>query len=207
MGSPGSRAWRFRTCHGSRTARGPPATRDSATGDVAFRPSDSVDTPVSLISRLNSPACTCPCERFAAPLRVANASLGVIVGRWPFNVELFHLLLHTGLSRHFPDVLVIDRHFDKYRRGGRKLIDLCGHYGVGENLHEAQNDVEASVAVLLRQVSKYPELRSMGPDALYAAQQGWHRDWAENFSQYLVSKGKDALSVSEVAWPLETGAT
>ena len=47
----------------------------------------------------------------------------------------------------------------------------------------------------------------MGLDALYAAQQGWHRDWAENFSQYLVSKGKDALSVSEVAWPLETGVS
>ena len=36
------------------------------------------------------PACTCPCERFAAPLRVANASLGVTVGRYSFGVGLFH---------------------------------------------------------------------------------------------------------------------
>ena len=101
MGSPGSRARRFRACHGSTTARGPLVARDNAASDVAFRHSHGVGTPKHLISRLNSPACTCPCERFAAPLRVANASLGVTVGRWPFGVELFHLLLLAGLSRRF----------------------------------------------------------------------------------------------------------
>ena len=101
MGSPGSRARRFRTCTGSSTARGPLAALDSATSDVAFRHSHDVGTPNHLISRLNSPAYTCPCERFAAPSRVANASLGVTVGRWPFGVELFHLLLLAGLSRRF----------------------------------------------------------------------------------------------------------
>ncbi len=114
-------------------------------------------------------------------------------------------LADAGWAGPVLDVLVIDRRFDRYRRGGRKLIDLCSHYGVGEseNLHDAQNDVEATIAVLLSQVSKYTELRSMGIDALYAAQHGWHREWAENFSSYLVSKGKDALSDSEVAWPLD----
>jgi hypothetical protein len=33
------------------------------------------------ISRLNSPACTCPCQRFATPSRVVDAWLGVTVGR------------------------------------------------------------------------------------------------------------------------------
>jgi hypothetical protein len=53
----------------------------SAVRDVAFRWTDSVGTPDLLITRLDSPACTCPCERFAAPLRVANASLGATVDR------------------------------------------------------------------------------------------------------------------------------
>ena len=44
-GSPGSRAWRFRTCPGSLTTRGPTAPRDTAAADVAFRHSDSVGTP------------------------------------------------------------------------------------------------------------------------------------------------------------------
>ena len=68
MGSPGSRAWRFRTCPGSLTARGPPTTRDNAAGGVAFRHLDSVGTPKLHISWLNSPACTCPCQRFADAL-------------------------------------------------------------------------------------------------------------------------------------------
>jgi hypothetical protein len=34
---------------------------------------DSVDTQNSLISRLDSPACTYPCQRFAAALRDVNA--------------------------------------------------------------------------------------------------------------------------------------
>ena len=36
-GSPGSRAWSFRTCVGSSTARGRPGTRDGAPGRAAFR--------------------------------------------------------------------------------------------------------------------------------------------------------------------------
>lgn len=103
------------------------------------------------------------------------------------------------------DVLVIDRFYDKYRKGGRKLIDLCNHYGVGdaEMLHDAQRDVEACVAVLFKQCSKYPEMQSMGLDLLYISQQGWHRDWADNFSKYSVSKGGDPLSESDFSWPLD----
>ena len=40
----------------------------NATAGVAFRPVDSVGTPNSIISRLNSPACTYPCQRFTAAL-------------------------------------------------------------------------------------------------------------------------------------------
>jgi len=58
----------FRACPGSPTARGPPVTRDSATGDVAFRLSEGRRHPELWISRLNSPACTTPVRRFAAAL-------------------------------------------------------------------------------------------------------------------------------------------
>jgi len=40
-----------------------------------------------------------PCQRFACTLTSANAWLGATVDRYSFDVELFHLLLHAGLSR------------------------------------------------------------------------------------------------------------
>lgn len=114
-------------------------------------------------------------------------------------------LSERGFKGPVLDVLVIDRFYEKYRKGGRKLIDLCNHYGVdeAEMLHNAQNDVEACVAVLLKQCSKYPELLSMGLDALYLSEQAWHRDWAENFSEYLISKGRNPLLESDLMWPLD----
>ena len=52
---------------------GSPGGSDNAAGDVAFRLLDSVGTPIGLISRLNSPACTCPCQRFATPSQAVDA--------------------------------------------------------------------------------------------------------------------------------------
>ena len=115
-------------------------------------------------------------------------------------------LSNRGFNGPVLDVLVIDRFYDKYRKGGRKLIDLCAFYGVdkAEMLHNAQNDAEACVAVLLKQSSKYPEMLSMGLDALYLSEKDWHRDWAENFSKYLISKGRDPLSELDLLWPLDS---
>ena len=42
-----------------------------------------------------------PVNASPRPSRDVDASLGAAVGRYPFGVELFHLLLHAGLSRRF----------------------------------------------------------------------------------------------------------
>ena len=54
--------------------------RAGPTGHAITRPAvlpsasvNGVGTPKPLISRLNGRACTYPCQRFAAPSRVANA--------------------------------------------------------------------------------------------------------------------------------------
>jgi hypothetical protein len=52
---------------------GSPGSSHSATGDIAFHLKYSVSTPIALISRLNSPACTYPCQRFATPSRAVDA--------------------------------------------------------------------------------------------------------------------------------------
>jgi len=52
------------------------STSDSRIAPPVMLPSallNNVGTPISLISRLNSPACTYPCQRFADALTDANA--------------------------------------------------------------------------------------------------------------------------------------
>jgi hypothetical protein len=60
---------------------------------------NSVGTLILLISRLNSPACTYPFQRFASVLTDENAWFRATVVRYSFGVGLFHSFLHAGLSR------------------------------------------------------------------------------------------------------------
>ena len=47
------------------------------------------------------------------------------------------------------DCVVIDRHFDRYRKGRRTLVNLCELYGIDiTNAHDASADAIASVEVL-----------------------------------------------------------
>ena len=63
------------------------------------------------------------------------------------------------------DPLVLDRAEDQFRRGKRKLVDLCGFYEVVESgaLHTADVDVVATLDVLERIVGRFPHLADAGP--------------------------------------------
>jgi hypothetical protein len=102
MRTPGSRALRFRTCTGSLTARGPLTARDSTIRDVAFRLFRQRRHPEELDFAAQWLACTYRYRRFATSLRVVDARLTVIVGRYSFGVRLFYPHLNAGLSRRFP---------------------------------------------------------------------------------------------------------
>jgi hypothetical protein len=52
---------------------GPPSNSHNAAGRVAFHQGDGVGTLNWMISRLNIPAYTCPCQRFAAALTNTDA--------------------------------------------------------------------------------------------------------------------------------------
>ncbi|WP_402461716.1 exonuclease domain-containing protein [Isoptericola aurantiacus] len=102
------------------------------------------------------------------------------------------------------DPLVIDRWQDRYRRGKRRLGDLCDLYGItGEGeLHSADVDVLATLDVLDAQVLRYPELRSVALDALHSAQRDAHRSWAENFNAWRQREGLPGPGAS-TSWPVE----
>jgi DNA polymerase-3 subunit epsilon len=112
--------------------------------------------------------------------------------------------LESRLGRAFSpviDPLVIDREVDRYRRGKRTLADLVEYYGVrvDNNLHDAQEDVMASIAVFDAITRAHPQLDEMDADALHSWQEAAHRRWAVRFNEFLKSKGRNPTV--ELDWP------
>jgi DNA polymerase-3 subunit epsilon len=110
------------------------------------------------------------------------------------------------------DVFVLDKALDRYRKGGRKLVDLCEHYGVRiDGAHDAEFDAMAAARVAYRLAQRaakavsdplevadlyadqrYPERLVRGFQAfarlsveeLHERQVGWYRVQAEGLAAY-----------------------
>ncbi|MFG1659032.1 exonuclease domain-containing protein [Micromonospora chersina] len=114
------------------------------------------------------------------------------------------------------DVFVIDKAVDRYRPGGRKLVDLCSHYGVRiDGAHDAEFDALAAARVAYRigqrahmptsrlvdlyADRKYPDrlaktlqsLASMTLTELHQAQIGWYATQAEGLAAYWLRQANE----------------
>lgn len=100
------------------------------------------------------------------------------------------------------DPLVLDRSLDRYRRGKRRLGDLCAHYRVAEHgdLHTADVDVLATLDVLTALVRRFPSLREATLDQIHDHQVHAHRRWAESFNAWRATKGLEGPG-ADLAWP------
>lgn len=106
------------------------------------------------------------------------------------------------------DVLVLDRHLDRYRPGKRRLPDLCAHYQVAvDRSHDAGADAEASTLVLLALCDRYPAVPATTLTELTRLQAGWHREWATGYSAWRKGRGLAELSPEEGDWPLARATT
>jgi DNA polymerase-3 subunit epsilon len=104
------------------------------------------------------------------------------------------------------DVLVLDRHYDKWRKGSRKLTDLCLHYGVTlGSAHSASADAEASLEVFEALVRKYPQITRIPYAKINITLRTWYQDWLSSFSGYLEKKGEAPIGVGRYAWPIHAG--
>ncbi|NDK31393.1 exonuclease domain-containing protein [Nesterenkonia haasae] len=145
-------------------------------------------------------------ELLAALTREFLSGSAVVVMNAPYDLAVLRAEaerygLEFPIPRPIIDPLVIDKQVDKYRRGKRRLPDLCGVHNVElAEAHSAAPDALAAVQVADCQAEKYPELQ-MPADELHALQSGWKADQAEDFQAYLHRQGKiDA--VIDGAWPL-----
>lgn len=110
------------------------------------------------------------------------------------------------------DVYVLDKALDRYRKGGRKLVDLCEHYGVRiDGAHDAEFDAMAAARIAYRLAQRaaqavsdplevadlygdrrYPErivrglqaFASMSLAELHAAQVGWYAEQTEGLAAF-----------------------
>lgn len=97
------------------------------------------------------------------------------------------------------DPLVIDRQFDRYRRGKRTLVAMAELFGVAlDNAHESEFDAIAAVELARIFGHRY---QLDGIAELQTQQAQWHKAWAANFTAYLASKGK--TEVIDGSWPLQ----
>ncbi|HEV3188822.1 MAG TPA: exonuclease domain-containing protein [Acidimicrobiales bacterium] len=156
-------------------------------------------------------------EHIAAKILSVWGSGGVIVG---MNVG-YDLTMVDSLCRRLGiatleergpigavmDILVLDRHFDKWRKGSRKLTDLCLNYGVTlESAHSAAADAAASLLVFEAMVAKYPAIESILISEINATLRAWYQEWLSSFSSYLERKGEAPVDTGRYEWPIHLDA-
>jgi len=160
-----------------------------------------------------------PADALAEIADALAAALGSGVPVVGFNVQYDLSILEAELARNglptlasrlprglrpVVDPLVLDRHLDKWRRGKRKLIDVCRTYGVAVNadeLHAADADVLATLDLVHAIAAKYPAVASVELSDLHDQQVEAHRVWATEFSAWLRSKGT-VDDLPSPLWPL-----
>jgi DNA polymerase-3 subunit epsilon len=154
----------------------------------------------------------------AEALATALAANIPVVGfnvQYDFSILEAELVRHgiTPLSQRLPrgirpvvDPYVLDHHLDRYRKGKRKLIDMCATYGVGvvaEDLHSADADVLATLDLVRAMAVKYPAIGELDLDQLHEQHVSAHAFWANRFAAYLTSQGRTE-DLPDPQWPVSS---
>jgi DNA polymerase-3 subunit epsilon len=138
-----------------------------------------------------------------------QAGATAVVYNAPFDVSLLdrELLRHGygGLVNFgaIVDPLCLDKKFDRYRKGSRKLVDVARHYDIvlsELDAHGAAADALAAARVAWKLARKYPELGAMTHEELFANQVVWYREQALGLAEYFRKQGKTEHVSTE--WPI-----
>lgn len=101
------------------------------------------------------------------------------------------------------DGLVIDKAIDRFRRGSRKLADVCAHYGITlDGAHNSTADALASVRLVWKLASLLPgtSLRE-NLQEVTAWQAAQYREQRLSFADYRRKRG-EPLDDESTDWPI-----
>ncbi|WP_448851106.1 exonuclease domain-containing protein [Corynebacterium sp. 335C] len=100
------------------------------------------------------------------------------------------------------DPFVLDKHFDRYRKGKRTLEATCAHWNVRlDSAHDSTEDALAAARVAWMLARAHPELATMDGEELMELQAVAAWEQAESFREYLTGRGRDASDV-DGSWPM-----
>ena len=98
------------------------------------------------------------------------------------------------------DPLVLDKHFDKYRPGKRRLENAAAHYGVNlTDAHNATADAVAAGRVAQAIFRKFPMPETA--KELHDAQVQWSREIDLDFAKFMTAK--DPTFKAVLGWPIK----
>ncbi|NNN21378.1 MAG: hypothetical protein HKL80_05165 [Acidimicrobiales bacterium] len=133
------------------------------------------------------------------PIVAMNAYFDVTISERIFDIAGVAKLNWKNII----DPLILDRKYEKFRKGSRKLKDLCLYYKVSTGeLHQALDDSIATLLLTKQIILKYPEISEFTIENLFEMQQQWHHEWAIDFDKWKQSKGYEGLTKYDFKWPV-----
>ncbi|MHB8190759.1 MAG: exonuclease domain-containing protein [Ferrimicrobium sp.] len=137
------------------------------------------------------------------PVVGMNLSFDLTIIDHQLRTHLGAGLTEMGWNGPIVDAFVLDREFDKYRKGKRTLNDLCHHYGVVlEGAHDAADDAVASLQVARAVFAKYPDLAAVPLDELLARQANWHIARQAGYNEWRISQQMSPIRIP-LSWPID----
>jgi DNA polymerase III subunit epsilon len=102
------------------------------------------------------------------------------------------------------DPLVVDKAYDRYRRGKRTLEVVAAHYAVRlEGAHDASADAIAAGRVAQALAERFADTLPATAAELHTKQVGWARAQAQSLTEYFISIGRlDADDHVDGRWPI-----
>ena len=115
------------------------------------------------------------------------------------ELERYGYTAFDWTKRQIIDPLVLERHFNKYKKGKKRLMDVAEQRGITldeSRLHSADYDAEVTARVAVQQIAEWGMPTN-------EEQAEWHREWAESFQAYMRWVKNDPELVIDPRWPMQ----
>ncbi|QZY52017.1 exonuclease domain-containing protein [Leucobacter tenebrionis] len=141
-------------------------------------------------------------------LEMIERGFPIVAYNAPFDLTLLaaeaarHGVAWPGELSPVLDPLILDKQFDRYRRGKRTLEAVAAHHGVEiGTAHDAGDDAIAAGRVLQCIARKYADVIPGDLDELHRAQVSWAAAQAESFQEYM-RRVRDPSFIADGRWPI-----